>query len=39
MLTVLDEYTKEVHVSRPERQIGSSDVIRLVKAASALHGG
>jgi len=24
MLTVLDQYTKEVHVSRPERQIGSS---------------
>jgi transposase InsO family protein len=38
MLTVLDEYTKEVHVLRPERQIGSSDVIQLVKAAIALHG-
>ena len=38
MLTVLDEYTKEVHVLRPERQIGSSEVIQLVKAAIALHG-
>ena len=27
MLTVLDEYTKEVHALRPERQIGSADVI------------
>ncbi|MFM8335092.1 MAG: hypothetical protein ACKODK_05990 [Opitutaceae bacterium] len=27
MLTVLDEYNKEVHVLRPERQIGSADVI------------
>ena len=38
MLTVLDEYTKEVHVLRPERQIGSADVIRLVRAAIAEHG-
>ena len=38
MLTVLDEYTKEVHVLRPERQIGSADVIRLVQAAVAQHG-
>ncbi len=33
MLTVLDEHTKEVHGLRPERQIGSADVIRLVQAA------
>ena len=38
MLTVLDEHTKEVHVLRPERQIGSADVIRLVQAAIAQHG-
>ncbi len=38
MLTVLDEYTKEVHVLWPERQIGSADVIRLVRAAIAEHG-
>ena len=38
MLTVLDEYTKEVHVLRPERRIGSTDVIELVKAAVAQHG-
>ena len=38
MLTVLDEYTKEVHVLRPERRIGSVDVIELVKAAVAQHG-
>ena len=38
MLTVLDEYTKEVHVLRPERRIGSADVIELVKAAVAQHG-
>ena len=38
MLTVLDEHTKEVHVLRPERQIGSADVIALVKAAIAEHG-
>ena len=30
--------TKQVHVLRPERQIGSTDVIQLVKAAIALHG-
>jgi len=38
MLTVLDEHTKEVHVLRPERQIGSADVIRLVQAAITQHG-
>ena len=38
MLTVLDEHTKEVHVLRPERQIGSIDVIRLVQAAIGQHG-
>ncbi len=38
MLTVLDEHTKEVHVLRPERQIGSADVIALVRAAIAEHG-
>ena len=38
LLTVLDEHTKEVHVLRPERQIGSADVIRLVQAAIAQHG-
>jgi transposase InsO family protein len=38
MLTVLDEHTKEVHVLRPERQIGSAEVIALVKAAIAEHG-
>ena len=38
MLTVLDEHTKEVHVLRPERQIGSADVIRLVQAAIEQHG-
>ena len=38
MLTVLDEHTKEVHVLRPERPIGSADVIRLVQAAVAQHG-
>jgi len=38
MLTVLDEYTKEVHVLRPERRIGSADVIALVKTAIAKHG-
>ena len=37
MLTVLDEYTKEVHVLRPERPIGSHDVIALVQAAIAAH--
>ena len=29
MLTVLDEHTKEVHVLRPERRIGSADVTRV----------
>jgi putative transposase len=38
MLTVLDEHTKEVHVLRPERRIGSADVINLVRAAIAEHG-
>ena len=38
MLTVLDEHTKEVHVLRPERRIGSADVIALVQAAIAEHG-
>lgn len=38
MLTVLDEHTKEVHVLRPERRIGSAEVIALVKAAIAAHG-
>ena len=38
MLTVLDEHTKEVHVLRPERRIGSADVIALVQAAIARHG-
>ena len=38
MLTVLDEHTKEVHVLRPERRIGSADVIAWVKAAIAEHG-
>lgn len=38
MLTVLDEHTKEVHVLRPERRIGSAEVIALVKAAIATHG-
>ena len=38
MLTVLDEYTKEVHVLRPERQIGAHDVIAPVGAAIAAHG-
>lgn len=38
MLTVLDEHTKEVHVLRPERRIGSADVITLVQAAIAEHG-
>ena len=34
LLTVLDEHTKEVHVLRPERQIGSADVMRLLKSSS-----
>lgn len=38
MLTVLDEHTKEVHVLRPERRIGSANVIKLVQAAIAQHG-
>ena len=38
MLTVLDEHTKEVHVLRPERQIGSADVIQFVKTAVVQHG-
>lgn len=38
MLTVLDEHTKEVHVLRSERRIGSADVIALVKSAIAEHG-
>jgi putative transposase len=38
MLTVLDEHTKEVHVLRPERRIGSADVIALVRAAIVEHG-
>ena len=38
MLTVLDEYTKEVHLMRPERQIGSADFNRLVRATIAEHG-
>jgi transposase InsO family protein len=38
MLTVLDEHTKEVHVLRPERRIGSAEVITLVQAAIAQHG-
>lgn len=38
MLTVLDEYTKEGHVLRPERQIGSQDVIARVREAIAGHG-
>jgi len=38
MLTVLDEHTKEVHVLRPERRIGSADVIALVQAAITQHG-
>jgi len=38
MLTVLDEHTKEVHVLRPERRVGSADVINLVRAAIAEHG-
>ena len=38
LLTVLDEHTKEVHVLRPERRIGSADVLTLVKAAIAEHG-
>ena len=38
MLTVLNEYTNEVYLLWPERQIGLSDVIQLVKAAIALHG-
>jgi transposase InsO family protein len=37
-LTVLDEHTKEVHDLRPERRIGSAEVIALVKAAIAAHG-
>lgn len=38
MLTVLDEYTRECHVLRPERAIKSEDVIRLVKEAVKKHG-
>ena len=38
MLTVLDEHTKEVHVLRPERRMGSANVIALVQAAIAQHG-
>ena len=38
MLTVLDEHTKEVNVLRPERRIGTADVIALVRAAIAEHG-
>ena len=38
MLTVLDEHTKEVHILRPERRIGSADVIALVQAAITRHG-
>ncbi|MSU66911.1 MAG: transposase, partial [Opitutus sp.] len=38
LLTVLDEHTKEVHGLRPERQIGSPDVVRLVQSAIAQHG-
>ncbi len=37
MLTVLDEYTKEVHFLRPERRIGSAGVIALVKKAIGAH--
>jgi putative transposase len=38
LLTVLDEHTKEVHVLRLERRIGSTDVVALVQAAIAEHG-
>ena len=38
MLTVLDEHTKEVHVLRPARRIGSVNVIEWVQAAIAEHG-
>jgi len=38
MLTVLAEHTKDAHVLRPERRIGSADVINLVRAAIAEHG-
>lgn len=38
MLTVLDESTKEMHVLRPERQIGAQEVIALVREAIAVHG-
>lgn len=38
MLTVLDEHTKEAHVLRPKRRIGSADAISLLKAALAEHG-
>lgn len=37
-LTVLDEHTKEVHVLRPARRIGSADVIELVQSAIIEHG-
>ena len=38
MLTVLDEHTEEVHVLRPERRIGSADLIAMGKGAIAEHG-
>jgi hypothetical protein len=38
MRTVLDECIKEKHVLRPERQIRSSYVIRLVQSAIAQRG-
>ena len=37
MLTLL-EYIKEMHVLRPDRQIGWADVIRLIRAVTAEQG-
>ncbi len=38
MLSVLDEYTRECHVLRPDRALKSADVIAWMKKAVAQHG-
>ena len=38
-LTVFDEHSKEVHVLRRERRIGSADAIELGQAVIAENGG
>jgi len=38
ILTILDEYTKECHVLRPERMIKSGDVLEWLQKAIAISG-